>query len=85
MDIHPILSIHVDLFLMKTLVRDSRFDGEREQAIRFIRRVIDHPSGYRLLIAGPEALPQNIVRVLVALSDQLDDKFRNVAGICILI
>jgi hypothetical protein len=31
-------------------------------------------------MTGPTILPQNVVRILVALSDQLDDKFRNLAG-----
>lgn len=56
----------------RTLVKDARFDAEREQAFRFVRRLIDHPMGSNLF-------PQSICRVLVAICDQFDDRFRNIA------
>ncbi|KAI8907215.1 Rapamycin-insensitive companion of mTOR, N-term-domain-containing protein [Gorgonomyces haynaldii] len=65
-------NMHLDVFLIRTLVRDSRFDTEREQALRFVRRFLEHPE-------GPDLLPLPVVRVLSALCEQLDDRFRVIA------
>jgi hypothetical protein len=47
----------------------------------FIRKVLDHPEGNQMkLILGHEVLPHSVIRVLVSISDQLDDKLRNLAG-----
>ena len=64
---------HLDVFLIRTLVRDSRFDTEREQAFRYIRRYLEHPG-------GPQNIPQSVVRILVSLLEQLDDKFCAIAA-----
>ncbi|KAJ1336962.1 hypothetical protein BSLG_006722 [Batrachochytrium salamandrivorans] len=62
---------HLDLFIIRTLIRDARYDSEREQAIRFIRAFLDETDGSQLI-------PMSIVRSLVAIAEQIDDRFRNV-------
>jgi rapamycin-insensitive companion of mTOR len=63
-----------DVLICRDLLRDSRFDNCREQALRYIRRIIEHPEGCH-------AIPMSIVRILVSISDQAEDKFRFTAVI----
>lgn len=53
-------------------MRDARYDSEKEQTMRFVRAFLDHE-------LGPSLLPISIVRVLVAIGEQVDDKFRHIA------
>ncbi|KAI8999819.1 Rapamycin-insensitive companion of mTOR, N-term-domain-containing protein [Gaertneriomyces semiglobifer] len=65
------LELNVDVFIMRSLARDQRYDAEREQALKLVRAFLDVREGALLL-------PQNLVRMLVAIAEQPDDKFRNV-------
>ncbi|KAI8898408.1 Rapamycin-insensitive companion of mTOR, middle domain-containing protein [Globomyces pollinis-pini] len=67
---------HFDIFFVRAIIRDSRYDSERQQVMRVILRVLEHPDGHNIL-------PLSIVRVLVSLADQLDDRLRN-SAVCIL-
>lgn len=60
---------NVDIFIVRTMTRDHRYDVEREQALRLIRSCIDVPQGCNYI-------PQSVVRVLIALSEQPDEKMR---------
>ncbi|KAL5037102.1 hypothetical protein BDV3_006204 [Batrachochytrium dendrobatidis] len=62
---------HIDIFIIRTLIRDTRYDSEREQAIRFIRAYLDEPEGANII-------PMSIIRAIVAIAEQIDDKFRSV-------
>nr|KAJ3422659.1 hypothetical protein HK105_007090 [Polyrhizophydium stewartii] len=66
-----LFSSHIDLFIIRTLIRDPRYDSEREQAIRFIRACIEEPE-------GPHFVPMSVVRALAAIAEQLDDRFRTI-------
>ena len=60
---------NVEIFLVRTLTRDHRYDVEREQAIRLIRGCIDIPG-------ASDHIPQSVVRILVSLSEQPDEKLK---------
>lgn len=53
----------------RALTRDQRYDIEREQAIRLIRSLIELPY-------AAEKMPHSIVRTLIAVAEQPDDKFK---------
>lgn len=67
-------SFNTDFMVMLALIRDSKDSVEREQALKFVRAFLDVKDGI-------EELPRSIVRVMVAIAEQHDDKLRN---ICIL-
>ncbi|KAI9096093.1 Rapamycin-insensitive companion of mTOR, N-term-domain-containing protein [Phlyctochytrium arcticum] len=71
--LQAIVDAHLDVFVMRSLTRDQRYDVEREQSLKLIRAFVDVSGGAKLL-------PQSLVRMLVALSEQVDDKFR---AICV--
>ncbi|TPX33890.1 hypothetical protein SmJEL517_g03313 [Synchytrium microbalum] len=71
--VQSMLDIHLDLFIVRTLTRDQRYDAEREQALKLIRGWIDAPGGAAIL-------PQSLVRMMVALAEQTDEKFRTVCA-----
>lgn len=59
-------------------MRDSRYDYERQQTMKVLYKYLDQPEGIDLLyIIGAETLPLSILRAIVALSEQLDDRMRN--------
>jgi rapamycin-insensitive companion of mTOR len=60
---------NVEIFIVRTLTRDHRYDVEREQAIRLIRACIDIPG-------ASEHIPQSVVRILVSISEQPDEKLK---------
>lgn len=63
----------LDLYLARTLLRDSRFDVEKEQALKLIRAVMDLGSSS----TGEEDLISvSIVRALVAAADHGEEKLR---------
>ncbi|KAJ3178983.1 hypothetical protein HDU87_003252 [Geranomyces variabilis] len=61
---------HIDIFVMRALTRDQRYEAEREQALKLIRQFLDIPG-------GAEVLPQNLARITVAVAEQVDDRLRN--------
>lgn len=67
-----VLSSHIDVFIIKSLSRDSRFDGEKEQALKFIRLFVEMKNAWTFI-------PQSIVRALVALAGAVDDRYRRVS------
>eukprot|EP00842_Homolaphlyctis_polyrhiza_P000222 jgi/Hompol1/11/HPOL_002424-RA len=70
LSVAKLLSFNMDLFIIRTLIRDPRYDSEREQAMRFIRGCLDQPD-------GAAHIPMSIARILVAVAEQLDDRFRS--------
>ncbi|OUM70128.1 hypothetical protein PIROE2DRAFT_37632, partial [Piromyces sp. E2] len=53
----------------RALVRDYRFELERMQALKLVRKFIDTPKGVKLI-------PQSIVYVLISVIEQMEDKLR---------
>ncbi|KAJ3235791.1 hypothetical protein HDU81_000147 [Chytriomyces hyalinus] len=62
----------IDLFVVRALTRDNRFDLEREQAIKLVRALLDVEGGAKVLSPG-------VVRILVSLAENPEDKMRIVA------
>jgi hypothetical protein len=58
------------------LTRDSRYDTERMQAVRLLYKLMEQPGCNIILL---DYLPLSLVRVLVALSEQPDDRLRSLA------
>ncbi|RKP00256.1 hypothetical protein CXG81DRAFT_13438, partial [Caulochytrium protostelioides] len=77
----------LDLFVVRALTRDHRSDIECEQALKLVRALVElePPSGETDAIAtfvkprdGVVLVPQSVLRVLVAVAEQPEDKFRHV-------
>ncbi|KAJ3112369.1 hypothetical protein HDU96_004614 [Phlyctochytrium bullatum] len=66
------ISFQVDLFIVRALTRDQRNDLEREQALKLVRAFVEDGG-------GDGVVPHSVVRTLVAIAEQPDDKFRIVA------
>ncbi|TPX50488.1 hypothetical protein SeLEV6574_g00869 [Synchytrium endobioticum] len=71
--VQAMVDLHMDVLILRTLTRDQRYDAEREQALKLIRTWIDVP-------AGAAIIPQSLVRMLVALAEQSDEKFRGISA-----
>lgn len=63
--------LYTDYLIVKTLTKDSKSQIERIQALKLIRAFLDVPGGVDELSVG-------IIRALVAVSEQSDDKLRNI-------
>ncbi|KAJ3205643.1 hypothetical protein HDU82_005063 [Entophlyctis luteolus] len=66
------MTLGIDIFIVRALSRDNRFDLEREQAIKLVRAFLEIEGAVKLLSTG-------LVRVLVALAENPEDKLRIVA------
>ena len=51
------------------MVRDNKFEIERMQALKLVRKFIDTPKGVKLI-------PQSIIYVLISIIEQMEDKLR---------
>ncbi|KNE58783.1 hypothetical protein AMAG_04335 [Allomyces macrogynus ATCC 38327] len=63
---------HVELYIQRTLTKETKKLVEKEQCLRLVRTWIELPHS-----AG--RIPLSIVRMIIALADHADDKFRLVA------
>jgi hypothetical protein len=57
------------MYINRSLIRDHKFEIERTQALKLVRKFIDTPKGVKLI-------PQSIVYVLISIIEQVDDKLR---------
>jgi len=62
---------HFDIFIVRSLTRDQRYDVEREQALKLIRSLVDIPGTVDLI-------PQSVIRIVIAIAEQSEEKFRNI-------
>jgi len=67
--IMAMLAFNYDMYINRSLVRDLKFEIERTQALKLVRKFIDTPKGVKLI-------PQSIVYVLISIIEQVDDKLR---------
>jgi len=67
--IMTMLAYNYDMYINRSLVRDLKFEIERTQALKLVRKFIDTPKGVKLI-------PQSIVYVLISIIEQVDDKLR---------
>ncbi|GAA5975076.1 hypothetical protein JCM11641_000022 [Rhodosporidiobolus odoratus] len=63
------------LFLIRTLVRDSTFNLEKEHALRLIRILLPFASPESTL-DGDSILPVSVVRAVVAIAETVEEKLR---------
>ncbi|UZJ53770.1 hypothetical protein CBS101457_003090 [Exobasidium rhododendri] len=64
----------LDLYLSRTFLRDSRFDLEKEQALKLCRTIMDHGSNN---IEGEEELISiSVIRALISAADSTEEKLR---------
>ena len=67
-----IRSFHTDRLVVFTLLKDSKASVEREQALKFVRAFLDVKS-------GAEEISRIVVRIIVALAEQPDDRLRSIS------
>jgi hypothetical protein len=67
---------HYDIFILRSIVRDGRYESERHQALQLIYKVIEYQTDSNII-------PQSLLRVVVALADQMDDRLRPIAIECL--
>ncbi|ANB11878.1 Tsc11p [Sugiyamaella lignohabitans] len=70
--IRDIRSLHIDFMIVRTMTKDSKSQLERLQAVRLVRSFLDVPGGVDEISIG-------VIRALVAVSEQSDDKLRYIA------
>lgn len=64
--------LHIEIFIIRTLTKDSKKHLERTQALQLIRAVLDFPDGFQEISIG-------LIRALLAVCEQSDDRLRNIA------
>ena len=70
--LQTIRRLHTDSLVILSLIKESKATIEREQALKFVRAFLDVKDGvYELSNA--------VVRTVVAVADQSDDRLRNIA------
>lgn len=70
--IRSLRRLHIDISIIRTLTKDSKAHIERTHAIKLVRAILDSPGGCAELSLG-------IVRALIAVCEQSDDRLRNIA------
>ncbi|KAH9841656.1 Rapamycin-insensitive companion of mTOR, N-term-domain-containing protein [Rhodofomes roseus] len=72
----------LDWFLVKSLLRDSKYAVEKEQVIKLIRAIVEigsekrRPGAANARGAGAVPLSSAVMRALIAVAESLDDPFR---------
>lgn len=69
--IKKLRGIYLDLFIIRSLARDSKYQLERLQALKLVRSFLDIPRGVSNISAG-------VIRAIVAIAEQSDDRLKNV-------
>ncbi|CAI2163170.1 13482_t:CDS:10 [Funneliformis geosporum] len=70
--LEQIMNLHYDIFMMRSLTKDPKlFNDEREQVLKILRTFSDIPSGIKFISLG-------IMRSLVSIAEQSDEKLRNI-------
>lgn len=64
--------LHIEIFIIRTLTKDSKCHVERIQALKLIRAMFEFPDHERHISLG-------IVRALVSVCEQSDDMLKNIA------
>ncbi|OAL49356.1 hypothetical protein IQ07DRAFT_51916 [Pyrenochaeta sp. DS3sAY3a] len=67
-----IRGLHTDYLVILSLVKEGKASVEREQALKFIRAFLD-------VKGGVEEISRAVVRIIVAVAEQAEDRLRNIA------
>ncbi|KAF2097173.1 cytosolic regulator pianissimo [Rhizodiscina lignyota] len=70
--LQTIRSLHTDYLVILSLVKENKANVEREQALKFVRAFLDVKDGVL-------EISRAIVRILVAIAEQGEDKLRNIS------
>lgn len=70
--IRSIRRLHIDIFVVRTLTKDFKCHIERTQSLKLVRALLDSPQGVEELSLG-------IIRALISVCEQSDDRLRNIA------
>ncbi|KAL8290440.1 hypothetical protein RQP46_002698 [Phenoliferia psychrophenolica] len=68
-DVNQLQTRYFDLFLIRTLSRDHKFEVEKEQALRLVRLLLSLPDADR-------PVQPAVIRAVVALAESQDEKLR---------
>ncbi|RUS19260.1 hypothetical protein BC937DRAFT_87759 [Endogone sp. FLAS-F59071] len=68
-DVRVIMRMHLEIFIVRALTRDQHHEAEREQALKLVRAFIE--------VGAVGYVTQGIMRAVVAIAEQSDDKLRN--------
>ncbi|RUS14155.1 Rapamycin-insensitive companion of mTOR, N-term-domain-containing protein, partial [Jimgerdemannia flammicorona] len=69
-DVRLVMRRNLDIFIVRALARDQHHEAEREQALKLVRAFVEH--------GGVSYVTQGIMRAVVAIAEQSDDKLRNI-------
>ena len=67
-----IRALNTDILVVVSLAKDSKSTIEREQALKFVRAFLDVKD-------GAQEISNSVVRAIVAVAEQHDDRLRNIA------
>lgn len=70
--LQTIRGLHTDYLAILAMVKDSKTSVEREQALKFVRAFLD-------VKGGVTEISRAVVRVIVAVAEQSEDRLRNMA------
>ncbi|KAK4705182.1 rapamycin-insensitive companion of mTOR, partial [Phenoliferia sp. Uapishka_3] len=68
-DVNQLQTRYFDLFLIRTLARDHKFEVEKEQSLRLVRHLLSLPDADR-------PVQPAVIRAIVALAESQDEKLR---------
>ncbi|KAM0751148.1 hypothetical protein T439DRAFT_374032 [Meredithblackwellia eburnea MCA 4105] len=71
-DVYELQVRFLDLFLIRTLSRDHKFEVEKEQALRLVRHLLSLPD----IAIESAPVPHSVIRAVVALAESADEKLR---------
>ncbi|KAN0062384.1 hypothetical protein ACQY0O_005266 [Thecaphora frezii] len=75
----------LDIYLTRSMIRDNRFDAEREQALKLVRAIMEL-SALRTVSSAPDRLAPDlqdligpgVVRAMAAIAEDSEDKLRHI-------
>jgi hypothetical protein len=77
--VHKLIDQNIDWFLVRSLIRDSKFAVEKEQVIKLIRTIVEIGSARRG--GGPPGkipLSDTVMRAFIAVAEHVEEPFRPV-------
>ena len=80
--VERLLEHSLDWYLVKSLSRDNKYAAEREQALKFIRAIIDvgseRSAPHMFAGLGRVPLSEPVMRALIAIAEHPEDPFRQI-------
>lgn len=70
--IRSLRKLNIDIFIIRSLTKDSKAHIERTQAIKLVRTMMDAPGASKEISLG-------VIRALISVCEQPDDRLRNIS------